>query len=567
MVNKKYILLAGVCSALALQPAFAQESSQASWSGRDMTYRGQGYDALDTAFIPASRMEQQRQYLNYQYAFPAKPRNMWELGVNAGLVNIFGDVPSKSIWNAASPLSTVGFGAHLRKALGYSTSLRLAYNYMGASGYDYRSRPSVVEHPWDGTHNGTNLYSGQEIYSNYKFRGHEATVQLVQAINNIKFHKAKNSVSLYGFVGAGFLIWNTRIATVDAAGNAFNFNGMNGMTQAEKNEYYKGALKDADYDYNYTRDNFTGDGRGGMTMGDSRVSPVLNGGLGVQFKLGNRVSLSFEDKITWSGLDILDGVQRDPLPGAGFSVDKDILNQFSVGLNFHLGNNKRSVQPLWWVNPMDHIYSELADPRHMKIPAPVLPDSDGDGVTDQFDKCPDTPAGVAVDAHGCPLDTDGDGVPDYKDKQLITPTECQPVDADGVGKCPEPECCKNRVVSGGCNLGAGSICFKSNSASLSNDAKNQLATLAAQMKANPTCKVVVVGNAGNSKLQQQRSWDRVNSVIEYLSETQQISRDQFIFQYQGGTGDVNCIMFRSAAAGEEGPSNLPPPHPQLGTRN
>ncbi|HTN38845.1 MAG TPA: OmpA family protein, partial [Arachidicoccus sp.] len=156
-------------------------------------------------------------------------------------------------------------------------------------------------------------------------------------------------------------------------------------------------------------------------------------------------------------------------------------------------------------------------------------------------------------------------VPDYKDKQLITPSECQPVDADGVGKCPDPECCKNMTGSA-CNIMAGSICFSSNSARLNNDAQNQLSTLAAQMKASPTCKVVVMGNAGNSKLQQQRSWDRVNSVIEYLSETQQISRDQFIFQYQGGTGDVNCIMYRSALPGEEGPSNVAPPHPQLGTK-
>lgn len=42
-------------------------------------------------------------------------------------------------------------------------------------------------------------------------------------------------------------------------------------------------------------------------------------------------------------------------------------------------------------------------------------DSDGDGVKDKKDKCPDTPAGVAVDEDGCPLDRDGDGVPDYKD--------------------------------------------------------------------------------------------------------------------------------------------------------
>ena len=42
-------------------------------------------------------------------------------------------------------------------------------------------------------------------------------------------------------------------------------------------------------------------------------------------------------------------------------------------------------------------------------------DSDMDGVSDKKDKCPNTPAGVAVDANGCPIDTDGDGVADYID--------------------------------------------------------------------------------------------------------------------------------------------------------
>lgn len=59
-------------------------------------------------------------------------------------------------------------------------------------------------------------------------------------------------------------------------------------------------------------------------------------------------------------------------------------------------------------------------------------DSDGDGVPDDRDKCPDTPKGVKVDAQGCPLDSDGDGVPDYKDKCPDTP-KGTPVNADG---CP-----------------------------------------------------------------------------------------------------------------------------------
>jgi outer membrane protein OmpA-like peptidoglycan-associated protein len=72
-------------------------------------------------------------------------------------------------------------------------------------------------------------------------------------------------------------------------------------------------------------------------------------------------------------------------------------------------------------------------------------DSDMDGVSDKKDKCPDTPAGVAVDADGCPLDTDGDGVADYKDDcptvaGLTSLKGCPDADGDGVAdskdKCP-----------------------------------------------------------------------------------------------------------------------------------
>lgn len=63
----------------------------------------------------------------------------------------------------------------------------------------------------------------------------------------------------------------------------------------------------------------------------------------------------------------------------------------------------------------------------------VLKDSDGDGVPDRDDKCPDTPKGVKVDRKGCPVDSDRDGVPDYLDKCPDT-KEGAKVDANG---CPE----------------------------------------------------------------------------------------------------------------------------------
>lgn len=47
---------------------------------------------------------------------------------------------------------------------------------------------------------------------------------------------------------------------------------------------------------------------------------------------------------------------------------------------------------------------------------PKEADTDGDGVVDSKDKCPNTPAGRKVDAQGCELDTDGDGIVDGDDK-------------------------------------------------------------------------------------------------------------------------------------------------------
>jgi outer membrane protein OmpA-like peptidoglycan-associated protein len=61
-----------------------------------------------------------------------------------------------------------------------------------------------------------------------------------------------------------------------------------------------------------------------------------------------------------------------------------------------------------------------------------MKDSDGDGVPDYIDECPDTPQGVVVDSVGCPVDSDGDGVPDYIDQCPDTPKD---VKVDSVG-CP-----------------------------------------------------------------------------------------------------------------------------------
>jgi outer membrane protein OmpA-like peptidoglycan-associated protein len=81
----------------------------------------------------------------------------------------------------------------------------------------------------------------------------------------------------------------------------------------------------------------------------------------------------------------------------------------------------------------------------------AIPDSDGDGVLENRDRCPDTPAGAQVDGTGCPSDSDGDGVPDGVDRcantapgASVNATGCtQDSDgdniADGLDRCPDTE--------------------------------------------------------------------------------------------------------------------------------
>ena len=567
MVNKKYLLLAGICSVIGVQSAFAQEGS-AQWSGRDMTYRGQNYDVLDSSYVPGSRMEQHRKFLNHQYVFPAKPRNMWEIGVGGGLYNLFADVPTLMLWEKGG----YGLHAHVRKSFGYVISARLQYNYGIGKGLQWQEAYNYKYNTaWNQSYAPAGNSGGttpDRIYYNYRMESHQLNLDMIASTNNIRFHKARTGMSIYGFVGLGALAYKTRVNTLDANNTPYDFQqivGSNLQIFPDKKDV-KTALQDQmDDSYDMAAENEAGR-RKRSVFDDKTMVFTPSVGAGVQFRLGKRVNLSIEDRISFPhDEDLLDGQRwSEQVNGSPIQTQSnDVINYLSLGLNFNLGNAKKSVEPLYWMNPLDYAYSELNYPRHMLLPEPVLPDADNDGITDQFDKCPGTPAGVAVDSHGCPMDTDGDGVPDFRDKQLITPTECQPVDADGIGKCPCPEGCETAAPTAMCsNIGAGAIVFDNNSARIRPATQGQLASLAAQMQANPTCKVVIVGNGAGSKVQQQRSWDRVNAVIEFMSEKHGIDRGRFVFQY-GQQGDANSVMYRSAMPGEEGPSNVAPPFPNL----
>ena len=568
MASKKYSLLTGLMCLLASY-GFSQ--------------MGSSYDVKDSSVVPSKRMPQHTEFLNGTYNYPAKPRNQWEVGVKVGTFTVSGDVPSV--------FPTPGFGVHVRKALGYVFSLRLEYMYGIGKGLSWKPVENYAKNtPW--TVNGYSAplridngslvssqsaygYSPnepfQEIFYNYRTQTQDLSLQGVFTLNNIRFHKAKTGLTLYGFGGIGGTIYNTKVNSLGADGVTPYFNLFTNVANGSTATIYKNrhdirkALRDG---MNKTYETpAQSQGNNHPKLFGQTFKPSGTIGAGIAIKLSKRLNLAIEDRQTFIKDDLLDGQQwQEHARGdAVLTSDFDSYNYGSIGLNINLG--AKSVEPLWWLNPLDYAYSEIRNPRLMRLPKPVLPDSDGDGVTDQFDQ-EQTPQGCPVDTHGVSRDTDGDGVPDCKDKELVTPTYCQPVDADGVGKCPCPDstCFPKGWGKPDCSVTLGalpSVNFKQGTIKINDDAKALLASVGARLRNSPECKVVVVGYCSSNKREQQLSWDRVNAVINYLVEKEGLSAERFIFQYGQDGGDCNTVDLRAAGEGEEGPNTVPAPHPNL----
>jgi len=546
MASKKYTLLAGLFC-LLVSSAFSQAQVRS-------------YE--DSSVIPTKRMPQHTEFLNGTYNYPAKPRNQWELGIKGGLSSVSSDIRAQ--------IPNGGVGVHVRKAFGYVFSMRMEFDWLNGHGLNYAAsagfkRNPVLEEIYR-TPQGP--YSQNTIFYNYKTNIHELGLHGIFTLNNIRFHKAKTGMNFYGFGGIAGMSYIAKYNALNSSGLPYNFSGITSAQTYEDRKATKDALKnllDDSYETKAEQDPLQ------PKVGDRPFRVALVVGAGMQFKLNNKWNIAIEDKYSAPQTDLLDGQQWQEnftanAPGAVAQTrENDSYNFLSVGLNYNLGKN--AVEPLWWINPLDYAYSEIRKPKLMIMPKPILPDADGDGVTDQFDQ-EQTPQGCPVDTHGVSLDTDGDGVPDCKDKEKITPTICQPVDADGVGKCPCPDstCFPKGLGAAGCDVKLGalpSITFSGNSVAVSQDAQSLLASVGARMRNNPECKVVVVGYCSSTKVEQQRSWDRVNAVINYLVEKEGISGDRFIFSYGQEGGDCNTVDLRAAGEGEEGPNTVPAPHPNL----
>ncbi|WP_178372134.1 OmpA family protein [Chitinophaga jiangningensis] len=149
---------------------------------------------------------------------------------------------------------------------------------------------------------------------------------------------------------------------------------------------------------------------------------VIPVGAGIKFKVAEGINVDLAYTMYYTDGDNLDGYVYGP--------NKDKFSYARVGLEFALG--KSGKPDLQFHNPAKQGYDELllekknlaktlaaATTANAKLADDVnklTADADGDGVSDYFDKCPNTPAKTKVDGSGCPLPEP----PKIEEKVIIT---------------------------------------------------------------------------------------------------------------------------------------------------
>ena len=289
----------------------------------------------------------------------------WSIGVHAGLMSSFNVFTSNDKLDFTLPNVQYGYGGYIKK------QILPAFGIQG---------DLLV-----GKVNGDNAQPNASGSSPFKSFSTPIKYALSLSTNitlaNINWKFMKSTMEPYATSGAGLMNYTPTVTT--AAGEVKNFKPGSGAI----NEFFV---------------------------------PV---GVGIKFLVTKGINLDLGYQVNFVYADNLDGYK--------FGSNNDKYSYAHVGLEFAFG--KREKPQLAAHNPvssMRHEYLTEIDNIKGSVSAmqasvdsqkranqalqlqlgaanttiaKLTTDSDGDGVPDLFDKCPNTPAGAKVDGSGCPL--------------------------------------------------------------------------------------------------------------------------------------------------------------------
>ncbi|WP_343533441.1 OmpA family protein [Pedobacter sp.] len=273
----------------------------------------------------------------------------WSIGVNAGAltgISPLGGQNDFSNWK-----TSFGYGLYIKKQISPAFALRL-------DGVRGKVRGDNSETFNDGTINTSPIAS-----YNTDLRYSASLSAQVNMVNWSMFNQ-HNNATLYALAGGGFVNYApTTVATgssTEVTGPAVN----------------------------------------------KMIVPV---GVGAKFRLSEGINFDLGWTINFVDGDKFDGYARG---------SNDKYNYGYAGLEFALGKGKQLAffsptaatyeEALAAKNTANALKSDLDAQKaeNSKLRSEMndlLKDSDGDGVADKLDKCPNTPAGTVVDGSGCPI--------------------------------------------------------------------------------------------------------------------------------------------------------------------
>ncbi|MEO8885004.1 MAG: OmpA family protein, partial [Mucilaginibacter sp.] len=280
--------------------------------------------------------------------------NTWSIGVNVGATSPKLATGGSSDFNGNKV--DFGVGVSLRDQIGHSFGIQGDLHYGHVQGNSGSA-------PWV-----TDGISGNN-YASYKTEFWQGSISGVLNVVTIDYLKRKNAINFFVMGGLGLASYQPTVYGANTPGQP---------TTAT------------------------------ATWPNHVTELVVPVGVGTKFRLTEQLALNVGYNENFIDGDNFDGVHR------GYPT-KDRYSYGYAGLEYTLG--PKSKPSLEWANPVAMMYDELYDEALRQEVAALRTrvgnvetavndlkkDSDGDGVADQFDKCPNTPAGSVVDGSGCPI--------------------------------------------------------------------------------------------------------------------------------------------------------------------
>ncbi|QXV67486.1 OmpA family protein [Mucilaginibacter achroorhodeus] len=280
----------------------------------------------------------------------------WTIGVHGGLLTPYTIFGTNGRQDFRTPQSEIGYGGYIAKQFLPAFGLQADFLRGQVSGTNSQAAGLISE----GSSFNTKLDWSAALKANF-------------TLANINWFNRKGAIQPYLSAGAGYMGYKTTVTNNTPGAATVSTNGTN-------KEWFV---------------------------------PV---GLGFKFNVASGVNIDLGYQVNF--------VQADNFDGVNAGTTNDRFSYAHIGLEFALGSSKKPqlsaynpvnsmrTEYLWKAQQLQaQVDAEKAKNAELQRGleetnanvAKLTVDSDGDGVIDLNDKCPNTPSGTKVDGSGCPL--------------------------------------------------------------------------------------------------------------------------------------------------------------------